>query len=201
MKTLVLTCSAHSQYAGGYVTGLMESSQSPHWAGWMRLEKESDIARARSRLVHLALQQPYDSFLFIDDDIIFRRADFDAICEPRPDIDILAGVYCKRRQQGGLVCHDIMRTTHPDNRDIVQVRQIGTGFLRFTRAALVALDDLRLPVAEAGWTHYFNAGLRPNGTYLSEDYAFCSNAWSAGIPVWMHRAIRLGHQGPDIFIP
>jgi len=199
MKTLILTCSSHATYCGGYVTGLMESSQSPFWAGWMRMEKESDIPRARSRLVHLALQQPYDSYLFIDYDIVFRRADFEAICTPREEVDIIGGVYVKRRQHGTPVFNGLLGTEHDDDRDLVQVRQLGTGFLRFTRHALETMATLDLPVAADGWTHYFNNGIRTNSYYLTEDYAFCENAWMAGIPVWMHRQVRLGHYGPDTF--
>jgi hypothetical protein len=200
MKTLVLTVSSHATYCSGYVQGLLESSQSPYWAGWLRIEKDSDIPRARSRALHLALQQPFDQFLFIDDDIVFRRDDFDDICRERDDVDILGGVYVKRKHQGTPVFNGLLETEHSEDKDLVQVRQIGTGFLRLTRAACEAIAELDLPVAADGWRHYFNNGLRPNSYYLTEDYAFCENAWMAGIPVWMHRQVKVGHYGPEVFV-
>jgi hypothetical protein len=200
MKTLVLTCSSHAMYCSGYVTGLMESSQSPFWGGWLRMEKESDIPRGRSRLLHLALQQPYDSYLFIDDDIVFRREHFEEICRPRDGVDILGGVYVKRKHQGTPVFNGLLEHEHPDAKDLVHVRQIGTGFLRINRAACEAIAELDLPVAADGWRHYFNNGIRPSSYYLTEDYAFCENAWMAGIPVWMHRQVKVGHYGPEVFL-
>lgn len=199
MKTLVLTCSSHAMYCGGYVTGLMESSQSPFWGGWLRMEKESDIPRARSRLLALALKQPFDSFLFIDDDIVFRRSHFEDIVRPRDGVDVIGGVYVKRKHDGTPVFNGLLDTEHDEDKDLVQVRQIGTGFLRVTRAALEEMADLNLPVAADGWTHYFNNGIRKSSYYYTEDYAFCENCWMAGVPVWMHRAVRLGHYGPEVW--
>ena len=198
MKTLVLTCSSHGQYCGGYVTGLMECSQSPHWAGWLRMEKESDIPRARSRLLHLALGQKCDSFLFVDDDIVFRRADFDTICEA--PAGVVGGVYVKRTRGGTPVFNGLLGEEHEADKDMVQVRQIGTGFLRITRRALEEIDELGLTQkCAAGWTHYFDNGIRASGEYLTEDYAFCENCRAAGVPVWMHRRVRLGHCGQEVF--
>jgi len=199
MRTMILSCSAHAMYCGGYVTGLLESSQSPYWGGWMRMEKDSDIPRARSKVLAMALKQPAEAFLFVDDDIVFRRSDFDAICTPRAGVDVLGGVYVKRQHAGTPVFNGLMECEHGEDRDVVQVRMIGTGFLRITRAALEAMDELNLPVAAGGWRHYFNNGVRSNEEYLTEDYAFCDNAWTAGIAVWMHRAVRVGHYGPEVW--
>ena len=80
MKTLILTCSRNDSYCGGYVTGLMQAMTSPHFGGWLKMEHESDIARGRSKLMGQALETKFDSFLWVDDDIVWTRDDFDAIC-------------------------------------------------------------------------------------------------------------------------
>lgn len=183
-------------YCGGYVTGLLEATHSPHWSGWLRMEKDSDIPRARSKALALALKQPVDSFLFIDDDIVFRRDDFDTICQA--PADVVGGVYVKREHGGTPVFYGLLDTEHPEDKDMVQVRQVGTGFLRITRRALERLEGMNIPRSDT-FTHYFNNGVRSSSYYYSEDYAFCDNCWTAGVPVWMHRRVRLGHYGPDIF--
>jgi hypothetical protein len=106
----------------------------------------------------------------------------------------------KRKHQGTPVFNGLLEHEHPDAKDLVQVRQIGTGFLRINRAACEAIAELDLPVAADGWRHYFNNGIRPSSYYLTEDYAFCENAWMAGIPVWMHRQVKVGHYGPEVFL-
>jgi len=203
MKTLILTCSRDGVYCGGFVSGLMDCSGSASFAGWMRLERESDIPRARSRLLHMALAQPVDSFLWIDDDMVFNRAHFEQICSAQAEV--VAGVYCKRRHEGGLVCAGIHPDAqHPVCADMVEVDYAGTGFLRMTRVALERIkgnEALALPVAAAGWTHFFNNRFAWGSRYLTEDYAFCENARKSGLKVWLHRAVRVGHFGPEVLLP
>lgn len=199
MKTLVLTVSRDGVYCGGFLGGLMECMGSPLWGGFLRMERESDVPRARSRLLHLALEQPFDRFLWVDDDMVFRRAQFEEIVTAPGDV--VAGVYCKRRHEGGLVCSGIDHAEeHAEDRDMVRVAHAGTGFLRMTRDAVEFVRaECKLPVAADGWTHFFNNGFAADGRYLTEDYAFCANCAAAGVPVWLHRRVRVGHFGSEVF--
>lgn len=199
MKTMILTCSRNGTYSSGYVSGLIDSMSSPYFGGWLRMESESDIARGRSKLMSKALAQPIDSWLWIDDDIAFRKTHFEQICGV--PADVVGGLYVKRHKGRSVVYNDILGDELPENRDVVTVKEIGTGFLRVTRAAIDAMDILNLPKCEEGWTHYFNNGVQTSGYYLSEDYAFCRNAWMSGTSVYLHRQCKVGHHGAEVFMP
>lgn len=199
MKTMVLTCSRDGRYSSGYVSGLIDSMSSPMFGGWLRMESESDIARGRSKLMHKALEQPIDAWLWIDDDIAFRKTHFEQICSV--PADIVGGLYVKRHKGKSVVYNDILGDELPGHRDVVTVKEIGTGFLRVTREAIKAMDILDLPKCEQGWTHYFNNHVQTSGYYLSEDYAFCRNAWMSGTSVYLHRQCKVGHHGAEVFMP
>jgi len=199
MKTLILSVSRNDTYSGGWVAGMVGAMTSPHFGGWLKMEHESDIARGRSKLMCKALETRFDNFLWIDDDIHWTREHFDAISEL--PVDCAGGVYVKRHAQSREVWNDELGEACPGHPDVVQVKEVGTGFLRVTRRAVELLKG-RVPEAPAsGFTHYFAAGVTADGAYLSEDYAFCAALRSAGVPIWLHRGIKLGHVGTQIYRP
>jgi hypothetical protein len=207
MKTLILTCSREDRYCGGYMRGVMAASLSPEFGGWMTMAHESDIARGRSKLMSRALDKTaFNSFLWVDDDIHFTREDFENMaCAP---VDVVGGLYVKRHEGLSPVYNGPEGEPHPLIPEIVTVKEIGTGFLRVTRRALESLrpDDMWRP---AGWTHYFYAGFirEPQEhddhlvEYKSEDYGFCHLCKLANIPVHLHKAVRLGHEGMAVYRP
>ena len=95
MKTLILSCTRRSAFVSGYVDGLLACMASEHFAGWAHLDHESDIARGRGKLLTEVLANSRaDAFLWIDDDIVFTRDDFDTIV--RAPVDIIGGHYVLR---------------------------------------------------------------------------------------------------------
>jgi hypothetical protein len=199
MKTLILTCSRNDSYCGGYVTGLMQAMTSPHFGGWLKMEHESDIARGRSKLMGQALETKFDSFLWVDDDIVWTRAHFDAICEV--PVDCVGGVYAKRNHVRSQVWNWLLGEELESDRNVCTVKEVGTGFLRVTRTAIEAMKGIVPEAPMSGFTHYFAAGVKTDGEYQSEDYAFCRLLWTAGISVWLHRGVRLGHVGNHVYRP
>lgn len=199
MKTMILTCSRDGRYSSGYVSGLIDSMSSPMFGGWLRMESESDIARGRSKLMHKALAQPIDSWLWVDDDIAFRKTQFEQICSV--PADVVGGLYVKRHKGKSVVYNELLGDELPGHADVVTVKEIGTGFLRVTRKAMEAMASLDLPKVADEWVHYFNNGVQADGTYLSEDYAFCKNAWASGSKVYLHAGCKVGHHGAEVFMP
>jgi hypothetical protein len=211
MKTLILTCSREDRYCGGYMRGVMAASLSPEFGGWMTMAHESDIARGRSKLMSRALDKTaFNSFLWVDDDIHFTREDFENMaCAP---VDVVGGLYVKRHEGLSPVYNGPEGEPHPLIPEIVAVKEIGTGFLRVTRRALEAVAGSTISI-DAGWKHWFYAGpaiqlgkdaMDAGYDYLSEDYAFCRSMWNAypsPIPVHLHKAVRLGHEGTAVYRP
>lgn len=88
----------------------------------------------------------------------------------------------------------------------VPVRAVGSAAMVVARAALVAMSatDLVTPVRDglpgpdgdgSGWT-FFDPLVDANGTYLSEDYAFCDRWRSMGETVWVDLRTPTRHVGP-----
>lgn len=199
MKTLILSVSRNDTYTGGWVTGMVAAMTSPHFGGWLKMEHESDIARGRSKLMCKALETRFDNFLWIDDDIVWTREDFDAINQL--PVDCAGGVYVKRHALNREVWNDEQGETLRGHPNVIRVKEVGTGFLRVTRRAVELLKGNVPEAPVSGFTHYFAAGVTADGAYLSEDYAFCAALRSAGIPIWLHRGIKLGHIGTQIYRP
>lgn len=199
MKTLILSVSRNDTYTGGWVTGMVAAMTSPGFGGWLKMEHESDIARGRSKLLCKALETDFENYLWIDDDIVWTREHFDAI--NAVPVDCIGGVYVKRHALNREVWNDDLGDHAPGHPNVIRVREVGTGFLRVTRRAVELLKG-KVPEAPAsGFTHYFNAGVTPDGQYLSEDYAFCAALRAAAVPIWLHRGIKLGHIGTQIYRP
>jgi len=201
MNTLIITNSRDGRYEGAMCAGVMACMRSPHFAGWMRAEDESDIARGRSRALEMALGQKADAFLFVDDDMFFGPSQFDKIASA--PVAIVGGLYQKRRPEGGLVFRGLPggQVEHSKDPDLLAVAGVGTGFLRITRLALEAmLDDGVVEKVNAAqpWHWWFRNGIY-DGEYLSEDYGFCAMARWAGLTVWLHRGVRLGHTGKAVY--
>lgn len=196
MKTLILTCTRRSAFVSGYVDGLLAAATSGYFGGWAHLDHESDIARGRGKLLsEVLLASDAQAFLWIDDDIVFTRDDFEMIVTA--PVEIIGGHYVLRHDSG-TPCYGTLETPLAADPRIVAVSVIGTGFLRMTRRALEQMRP-RMPVCDR-FTHWFPAGIY-EGSYWSEDYAFCRHAWDAGVPVYVHHGVRLGHVGSQTFRP
>lgn len=155
------------------------------------------ITRARNRLVERFLAGPHRHLLFVDADIGFRP---EAALRLRAFAgDVVGGIYpVKRIDPAALARHPgrpaaafdyVVGWGDPDaleGRDgFARARWLGAGFLMIDRPVLAALG--------AGW---FDTAIDGDGTYLSEDYAFCRRAAAAGFAVWADLDSRLSHTGP-----
>lgn len=209
-STFILSPSRDGRYCSGFVQGLTGAQGHPAFTGWINLEHESDIARARGRLATLGLERTQArGFLFIDDDMVWTVRDFDAVIEAaKLGCAIVGGLYAKRRVEGGEVANPLDGERHPQCAELELVREIGTGFLWVSREVFEQMRRWapKIGRGENAWHHFFQAGaekLSPAVAweYLSEDYAFCRLAAASGFDVWLHRGIRLGHVGTQTFWP
>jgi hypothetical protein len=187
------------------------------------------ITRARASLIAQFLEdRSATHLLFIDADIGFepeqvirliecgaemcaavypiKRIDWDkvklsiAAARPNPEAAALQYVFevddpNAVRQSGGFV----------------RVRYAGTGFLMIRRAALEKMctaypqlqykRDHSLDAATASDNRFalFECMISGDGTYLSEDFAFCKRWTDIGGEIWADLASKLNHVGPLTF--
>jgi hypothetical protein len=187
------------------------------------------ITRARASLAAQFLDDPDSThLLFVDADIGFEPAqvlrlidcgaDVCAAVYPikRLDWERIARTVAAARPKPGSAALRYVYEVDDDavvtsRGGFVKVRYAGTGFLLVQRAGLERMcahypalryaRDHSLQAATESANRYalFDPIIDPSGTYLSEDFSFCSRWTSMGGEIWADLASSLDHVGPTVF--
>jgi hypothetical protein len=186
------------------------------------------IPRARASLVAQFLDDPSAThLLFIDADIGFEPQQVLRLIEC--GADMCAAVYPIKRIDWGKVKETIAADRpHPEaaysyvfevddpgavtqQGGFVKVRYAGTGFLMIRREAVERMcahypqlkfkRDHSLDASSASDNRYalFDTMIDADGTYLSEDFAFCKRWTDMGGEIWADLDSKLQHVGPLTF--
>ncbi len=187
------------------------------------------ITRARASLVSQFLDDPDAThLLFIDADIGFEPdqvlrliecgADMCAAVYPIKRIDwdkVKSIVEAGRPNPGAAALKYVFEVDDPnavvENSGFVKVRYAGTGFLMIRRQALQRMcahypqlryeRDHSIDAATASDNRFalFECMIAEDGTYLSEDFAFCKRWIDMGGEIWADLRSKLNHVGPMTF--
>ncbi len=187
------------------------------------------ITRARASLVSQFLDDPGTThLLFIDADIGFEPnqvlrlvqcgAPMCAAVYPVKRIDwnkVKKTIETARPNPAAAALKYVFEVDDPDSvvskAGFVQVRYAGTGFLMIRREALEAMCA-RYPQLQYRRDHSVDAAtasdhrfalfenmIAEDGTYLSEDFAFCKRWTDIGGEIWVDLDSKLSHVGPMTF--
>jgi hypothetical protein len=187
------------------------------------------ITRARASLVSQFLDDPAAThLLFIDADIGFEPeqvlrliecgADMCAAIYPIKRIDwakVKTIMDTGRPNPAAAALSYVFEVDNPDavveKSGFVRVRYAGTGFLMIRRRALEQMcarypqlrykRDHSLDAATSSDNRFalFECMIAEDGTYLSEDFAFCKRWTDMGGEIWTDLNSRLNHIGPMTF--
>jgi hypothetical protein len=187
------------------------------------------ITRARASLIAQFLDDPSAThLLFIDADIGFEPeqvlrlircgADMCAAVYPIKRIDwdrVRQTVETARPNPAAAALKYVFEVEDPNaviaKAGFVKVRYAGTGFLMIRRQALEKMcgrypqlqykRDHSLDAATASDNRFalFECMIAEDGTYLSEDFAFCKRWTDMGGDIWADIDSKLGHVGPMTF--
>ena len=187
------------------------------------------ITRARASLVSQFLDDPDAThLLFIDADIGFEPeqvlrliecgADMCAAVYPIKRIDwdkVKSTIETARPNPAAAALKYVFEVDDPnavvEKAGFVKVRYAGTGFLMIRRAALETMcarypqlqykRDHSIDAATASDNRFalFECMIAEDGTYLSEDFAFCKRWIDIGGEIWADLASKLNHVGPLMF--
>jgi hypothetical protein len=187
------------------------------------------ITRARASLVSQFLDDPGAThLLFIDADIGFEPdqvlrlvqcgAPMCAAVYPVKRIDwgkVRKTIETARPNPAAAALKYVFEVDDPDavisKAGFVQVRYAGTGFLMIRREAIEAMCA-RYPQLQYKRDHSIDAAtasdhrfalfenmIAEDGTYLSEDFAFCKRWTDMGGEIWADLDSKLSHVGPMTF--
>jgi len=187
------------------------------------------ITRARASLISQFLDDPSAThLLFVDADIGFEPeqvlrliecgADMCAAIYPVKRIDwdkVKCTIEAARSNPAAAALKYVFEVDDPnaviERAGFVRVRYAGTGFLMMRRAALERmcahypqLKFKRDHSSDAAMTSenrfaLFECMVAEDGTYLSEDFAFCRRWTDMGGEIWADLNSRLNHIGPMAF--
>jgi hypothetical protein len=192
-------------------------------------EGDALITRARASLVSQFLDDPTAThLLFIDADIGFEPdqvlrlvqcgAEVCAAIYPIKRIDwekVRKAFEAARPNPAAAALNYVFEVENQDaviaSGDFVKVRYAGTGFLMLTRQALerMCIHYARLrykrehsidgSISSDNRFALFEGMIAEDGTYLSEDFAFCKRWTDMGGEIWADLRSRLVHVGPTAF--
>jgi len=187
------------------------------------------ITRARASLVSQFLDDPAAThLLFIDADIGFEPeqvlrliecgADMCAAVYPIKRIDwnkVRTTIEADRPNPSAAALKYVFEVDDPNavtaSAGFVKVRYAGTGFLMIRREALERMcarypelrfrRDHSVDAAAASDNRFalFECMIAEDGTYLSEDFAFCKRWTDMGGEIWADLDSKLHHVGPMTF--
>jgi hypothetical protein len=187
------------------------------------------ITRARASLVAQFLDDPASThLLFIDADIGFEPdqvlrlidcgADMCAAIYPIKRIDwdkVATALRAGRSNPSAAAFSYVFEVQDPNaviaQAGFVKVRFAGTGFLMITRQAVERMcahyphlqyrRDHSVESATPSNNRFalFDCMIDENGTYLSEDFAFCRRWTDMGGEIWADLRSTLRHVGPMVF--
>jgi hypothetical protein len=187
------------------------------------------ITRARASLISQFLDDPTAThLLFIDADIGFEPeqvlrliacgAEMCAAVYPIKRIDwdkVKSAVATARPNPAAAALQYVFEVDDPnavvERSGFVKVRYAGTGFLMIRRGALEAMcarypqlkysrdHSVDAAIASANRFALFECMIAEDGTYLSEDFAFCKRWIDIGGEIWADLSSKLNHIGPMVF--
>jgi hypothetical protein len=173
----------------------------------MFLSNHSLITMARNKIVaEIFKNDKYDweSIVWIDSDISWEPEDLLKLA--LHDEDVVAGTYRKKIHHS---CHFTLKMIRgnetPDERGLIEIEAVGTGFLRVSRKAMQDLLDSEktfyteennaTPTSEPMIIkNLFETGVK-DGQMLSEDFFFCAKLRDRGYKIMLDTNIDLGHDG------
>lgn len=156
---------------------------------------DSLIQRARNRLIKLALNGGYDDLFFIDSDCEWESEWFFRLLD-RPEPIVGAALIKKGDKEGYTVRITDKNLKYTEDKKLIQVDGVGTGFMKVSRFAFEKIWEISDPYDYEGEEHRMVFDVKvENGELISEDYMFGYKWQKLGYRVWIDPTITINHVG------
>ena len=156
---------------------------------------DSLIQRARNDLFRMALEGQYDTLFFIDSDTEWEPEWFFRLLE-RPEPIVGGSLVKKSETEGYTVKITDKELKYSEDKKLLEVDGVGTGFLKVDRFAIDKLWLMSEPYLHDSKDNRMVFDIKiENGDLISEDYIMCSKWRSLGYKVWLDPTITCNHNG------
>jgi len=182
-------------YANSLLQTVKRSYQENVFVHAVYTSYDSLIQRARNSLVRIAIQEQYDDLFFIDSDVEWDPEWFFSLLKRHEPI-VGAALVKKSEEEGYTVKLEEKKLKWSEDKKIICVDGVGTGFLKVSKFALEKLWNIS--------EHYDSEGQKErmvfdvkvkNGDLISEDYVLAQKWQELGYRVWIDPTITLNHIG------
>jgi choline kinase len=156
---------------------------------------DSLVQRARNSLIKLAIDGKYDDLFFIDSDTEWEPDwFFNLLDRPEP---IVGGALIKKTEKEGYTVKLLdKKLKHSEDKKLLEVDGVGTGFMKVSKFAFDKLWLASDPYTSEGEQHRMVFDIKvENGDLISEDYVLCNKWKSLGYKVWLDPTITCNHIG------
>lgn len=156
------------------------------------------VQRARNDLVALAVQDKFDAMIFIDSDMEW---DPSWVLELLARKEHIVGGCARKKTDNEEVYTVKTEDTSIHKNGMMKCDSIGTGFVKLSKKAILALWNVSEPYTNEGKESRmcFDVSINNAGELCSEDTTMFSKLIMEGFDVWWHPAMTLNHTGVKKF--
>jgi hypothetical protein len=168
----------------------------------VRYMMNDGVARARNNLAYSFLQTDCTHLFFLDSDIVIEPRQFQRLLNANKDI--VCGLYPKKQPSLDWVVNYIPGEKVDEN-GYLKIKHAGTGALLITRKALEDMISKHPEMVYRGdpdqtsIRYDFFPMRAVDGTYLSEDWAFCNRVLEDGGSIYADTRCQLRHVGKIVY--
>jgi hypothetical protein len=208
-KLFIALPTTHGYMQSRFLEGIMDLFRDNTFDRYIAQYLDPYIVLARNTAASDFLASDCTHLLFIDADILFVKEHISRLLSH--DVNIVGGLYAKKCE-GPLkwVCNALPTRPEPDERGLLRLRHIGTGFLMIKRVVFEKLIEewgdeisyLEDEVDRPMWD-FFNMPIMTDEMCKrrkrSEDWWFCDRARGIGFTVYGDTRVILKHIGTAVF--
>lgn len=161
------------------------------------LENQSLLPLARNTLLNEAYKRKPDDIIWIDTDMVWEPDTLRQLL--KHDVDVV-GSACRKKIPDNVQFNFQLfkeKSFEPDEKGLIEVRRLGTGFLRMSRKAYTHLweNDKKYEVQGVMGSNVFEIGIWQGRELLSEDFIVCEKLIQHGFKIFMDPELTVGHIG------
>ena len=203
-KVLIATPSHEGTVCCDYAVAMAETfRQNKNYDYELQLQfwmYQSLVQKARNSLLAKAYKNDYDEMVWIDADQGFKAEDFYRLLEHPVDAVAFPVRMKTEEDQYNIRPHDPAAHDWDDELKLLEVRAIGTGFLRLSKKAIRILWDAGEPYKQDGEEVRMICNLEiRNGGIIGEDIQICERLQNAGIKIYADIESTCDHFGTKRF--
>ena len=200
-KVLIATPAHDGRLDVWYTTSLVNSVRIAQAEGVFLhpifMSYDALVQRARNDLFRLAVEGEYDDMIFIDSDLEWNPHWIMELLS-RPE-DVIGGTYRKKTDEA-LIFVAKTKNLEASENGLIKVDGLGTGFVKLSRKAFMALWENSQPYQNEGREGRMVCDIQiVDGQLCSEDVVLFDKLNKLGFDIWLHPSMSCVHMGTKKF--